>query len=158
MAQVEAVYSLDRTAGGLRHDGTGYPVGPDWVRRDRVTSLLHVCDVYEALTAVRPYKPRMSPVRAYRIMMSMKNHFDPVLLRRFIAVNGVYPIGSQVKLTTGEVARVMKQNPDPMKPVIKVEVDETGAELSRDESLIRDLASGIGGPPAEIASLLDDAA
>lgn len=139
-------------------DGGGYPDTVHRVRQSIGTRIIKICDVYEALTAVRPYKPRMSPVRAYRIMMSMKNHFDPVLLRRFIAANGVYPIGSLVKLSTGEVARVMKQNDDPHKPVIKIEIDETGAELTHDDRLIRDLATGIGGPPTQIAEILDAAA
>ena len=82
--------------------------------------------MYEALTAVRPYKDRMSPVRAYRIMLSMKGHFDLSLLRLFIQVNGVYPVGSHVLLTSGERARVVDQSHRLAFPVIELESDEHG--------------------------------
>jgi hypothetical protein len=70
------------------------------------TRIVKICDLFEALTAVRPYKDRMSPARAYRVMMSMHKHFDPLLLRRFIEVHGIYPSGSRVRLSTGHVLEV----------------------------------------------------
>jgi putative nucleotidyltransferase with HDIG domain len=139
-------------------DGGGYPQTIHRVRQSIGTRIIKICDVYEALTAVRPYKPRMPPVRAYRIMISMKNHFDPVLLRRFIASNGIFPIGSLVQLSTGEQARILKQTADPHKPIIKIEFDELGSELGPDETLIRDLNGAVGGPPSEILKIVDSAA
>ena len=84
--------------------------------------IVKICDVFEALTAVRPYKPRMSPVRAYRIMMGMKDHFDPRMLRAFVQLSGLYPVGSRVRLSSGDTARVQKQTSDPARPVVDIEV------------------------------------
>ena len=68
-----------------RHaDGGGYPKTLAEARLSTVTRMVKICDVFEALTAVRPYKPGMSAVRAYRIMLSMKSHFDPALLLLFV--------------------------------------------------------------------------
>src|SRR5262249_17314636 len=52
----------------------GYPKTLHQAQLSTVTKIVKVCDVFESLTAVRPYKPAMSPVRAYRIMMSMQGH------------------------------------------------------------------------------------
>ena len=83
-------------------DGEGYPASIRGAKQSTATMIVKLSDVYEALTAVRPYKPRMSPTRAYRIMMSMKGHFEPSLLRRFVSLNGIYPDGSRVRLSSGE--------------------------------------------------------
>lgn len=45
----------------IRMDGSGYPLKPEWAARHPITLLLQICDVFEALTAVRPYKPILSP-------------------------------------------------------------------------------------------------
>ena len=70
-------------AGSLSHEkllgGTWVLVPERSVFIGRQVPLKQVL-IYEALTAVRPYKPPMSPTRAYRIMMSMDKHFDRVLL------------------------------------------------------------------------------
>ena len=86
-----------------------------------VTRIVKICDVFEALTAVRPYKDRMPPARAYRIMFGMNGHFDPALLRRFVEVNGLYPVGAQVRLASGAVARVHAQTDDFERPVVDIE-------------------------------------
>ncbi len=102
-------------------DGAGYPDTLHDLRPSIATRIVKICDVYEALTAVRPYKPRMSPVRAYRIMMSMDKHFDTALLRRFIQVNGAYPVGSKVQISTGETGQVVAQTEDLRRPVVLLE-------------------------------------
>ena len=51
----------------LRHDGGGYPAHRPWAVRSQLTALIQVCDIFEALTAARPYKRALSPQRAYEI-------------------------------------------------------------------------------------------
>ena len=117
-------------------------------------------NVYEALTAVRPYKARMSPLRAYRIMMALPGQFDPLLLRHFIQGNGIYPVGSRVKLGTGEIARVRRQTGDVEKPVVEVEVSSAGTALRSGRRPERDLSRGDGTELYLVRQLLldDDAA
>ena len=86
-----------------------------------VTRLTKICDVYEALTAVRPYKDRMSPIRAYRIMLTMDGAFDRGLLRRFMEINGVYPVGCRVELSDGRSGRVAKQTRVLTRPQVQLE-------------------------------------
>jgi putative nucleotidyltransferase with HDIG domain len=68
----------------IRHDGGGYPERPAWVVRHPLVALLQICDVFEALTAVRPYKPALTPRAAFEIMVGDTGAFDPTLLRGFI--------------------------------------------------------------------------
>jgi len=110
-------------------DGSGYPASIRCGPQSPATMIVKIADVYEALTAVRPYKPPMSSVRAYRIMMDMKAHFDPALLRRFITTNGMYPIGSHVKLSTGQVARVDQQTDSILEPVVTTVREATGTAI-----------------------------
>lgn len=105
--------------------GGGYPQTMHAVDLSLATKLVKICDVYEALTARRPYKDPMSPTLSYRIMMQMNGegeaqHFEPSLLHRFILVNGVYPTGSWVKLDSGEVACVERQTAILEAPVVQV--------------------------------------
>ena len=105
--------------------GRGYPETVLTPRLSSATRLIQICDVYEALTSVRPYKPPMSPTRAYRIMMA-EDRFDRPLLSRFIRVNGVYPDGARVRLTTGELARVNRQTGDVLRPKVVIETTPDG--------------------------------
>ncbi len=100
----------------------GYPRVQHKHELSLVTKIVKLCDVYEALTAVRPYKDAMSPLRAFRIMISMQDQFDPELLRRFIAATGVYPTGSPVELSDGSKGRVHKQTEVIDRPIVEVEL------------------------------------
>jgi putative nucleotidyltransferase with HDIG domain len=137
-------------------DGTGYPITLHPPRQSVGTQIVKICDVYEALTAVRPYKTRMSPIRAYRVMIGMKEHFDPALLRRFIAVNGIYPVGSVVQLSTGERARVLRQSQDPVAPVIGLETEDLATPRVDDSSLVQDLSAGRGPDRPRVVAFLDE--
>lgn len=86
-----------------------------------ITRITKICDVYEALTAKRPYKDPMSPVRAFRIMLSMDKQFDRGLLRRFIETLGVFPVGSRVLLSDGRSAVVERQTRVLTRPVVDIE-------------------------------------
>ncbi len=106
-------------------DGTGYPPTPRGSRLSTVTKLIKICDVYEALTAERPYKAGMSPVRAYRIMMSMK-HFDTSMLRLFMQTIGLFPIGTRVQLSDGRGGVVEAQTEHLQRPVLTVDTTPDG--------------------------------
>ena len=56
---------------------TGYPTRTIPFEPSGVSRLVRVCDVFEALTAARPYKPPLPPLHAFVIMHRMENGFDP---------------------------------------------------------------------------------
>ncbi len=124
----------------IRHDGGGYPQVPDWVRFSPVASLIQVCDVFEALTAARPYKPPMSPREAFSLMLRDHTAFDPVYLQALVAAVGLYPVGSEVRLSDGLRAFVVARGPDWGRPVVRVVRDRQGRKLSRRDQYTVDLA------------------
>ncbi|MCP4548111.1 MAG: HD domain-containing protein [bacterium] len=113
----------------LRYDYKGYPASPPWAIQNNATALLHICDVYEALTAVRPYKKAFSPRRAYEIMLFDKGAFHPVLLRTFISALGLYPAGSCVLLSNGERAVVAKAGVDIQRPLVEITHERDGSPV-----------------------------
>lgn len=118
----------------------GYPKTLHEHQISMVTDIVGIVDVFEALTAARPYKKPMSPIRAYRIMMGLKDKFDPRLLRRFIEVNGVYPCGQLVHLSTGEHARVLSQTQGLCLPEVQVISDRDDNILTEDDQWTLDLS------------------
>ncbi len=122
-------------------DGTGYPRTVHPHETDVVTDIVKICDVFEALTAARPYKQPMSPIRAYRVMLAMGDKLNRRLLRRFIEVNGIYPIGQLVGLDDGTVAVVRAQGESPLQPKVVLLDSEHSQDFVEDEPQILDLAA-----------------
>jgi HD-GYP domain-containing protein (c-di-GMP phosphodiesterase class II) len=119
----------------------GYPATLHPAELSTITRVVKICDVFEALTAVRPYKDSMTPSRAFRIMISMGEHFDLKLLRAFIGVHGIYPHGSRVRLTSGEVARVVSQTADLRRPRVQLVESVEGEPLDPAPDEVVDLSS-----------------
>jgi putative nucleotidyltransferase with HDIG domain len=122
----------------LKHDGGGYPVMPDHRYRPGIVSeVVHVCDVFEALTARRPYKPSLPPRRAYEIMLKDAGAYHPHVLSQFILVMGLYPPGSQVQLSDGSFGVVVAMGAALDRPQVRLTSDAHGLPTPRDhQSLI----------------------
>ena len=93
----------------LNPDMTGYPRTLFMGHMSLLGKILRIADVYEALTAERGYRPRsFLPDEALKIMWgSAGKSFDTILLKRFIHMMGIYPIGSVVELSDGNIGLVM---------------------------------------------------
>jgi len=115
----------------IRKDGGGYPQIPDWVQKSPIAGLIQICDVFEALTAARPYKPPMSPRRAFEIILKDRTAFDPVAIRALIQSIGLYPVGSEVILSDGQRGFVVAKNSDWGRPVVRIVRDRRGNKLSK---------------------------
>ncbi|MDD4952157.1 MAG: HD-GYP domain-containing protein, partial [Desulfovibrionaceae bacterium] len=109
-----------------RHNGTGYPNGISGDSICMFAKILSLCDVYDALTSIRPYKGPVSPYEALRIMYGMRErHFKTKEMERFIKCLGVFPAGSLVRLNSGHYAVVCKTNSDdPLHPKVFVCMDK----------------------------------
>jgi HD-GYP domain-containing protein (c-di-GMP phosphodiesterase class II) len=93
----------------LKYDLSGYPR----LHRKKPVSLfgriLTITDVFDAITSPRVYRPTpFSPDRALGLMVEgAGKDFDPILLKVFINMLGVYPVGTVLRLDTGEIGMVV---------------------------------------------------
>jgi HD-GYP domain-containing protein (c-di-GMP phosphodiesterase class II) len=92
-------------------DGSGYPHKLAGDQISLFAKMGAVCDVYDAITSVRPYKNGWDPGEALRRMAQWKGHFDPRVFQAFVKTVGIYPVGSLVRLKSGRLAVVTAQNP-----------------------------------------------
>jgi HD-GYP domain-containing protein (c-di-GMP phosphodiesterase class II) len=76
--------------------------------------IVAIADHYDALTSSRSYRPvPMNPEQALDIMTSAAGKsLDPLLLKVFINMVGIYPIGTLLVTDTKEVAIVAETPPD----------------------------------------------
>ena len=134
---------LDRAAAWghhIRHDGKGYPQQPAWAVRHPLTALLQICDVFEALTASRPYKKSKSTKESYQIMLEDKGGFHPGILAQFIRALGLYPPGNMVKLSDGRRAKVMTASNLIDRPGLLITHDQDGYQLEDGETVYCNLS------------------
>ncbi len=115
-----------------------------------VSKLVRVCDVFEALTAVRPYKRALQPVEAYVVMRRMTGGFDPDWLRFFIQVMGIHPPGTQVTLNTGEKGLVVTRGATADTPEVRVLTDAKGQPIDTEHQRIVAIGDMIEGVELEI--------
>ena len=103
-------------------DGKGYPQGIKNGEISEYGRIIHIADIYEALTHGRSYRKKYLPYDAIKeIITLMPTQCDPVLLKSLIAHIGIYPIGSWVELNTNEIGRVIAIDEDfPLRPVITI--------------------------------------
>lgn len=94
-----------------RHDGSGYPGGLAGNVIPISGRMLGMIDAYDAMSSTRPYRAAMSRYQALRQIYAARNSlFQAAMVEQFQVCLGVYPTGSLVELSTGEVAVVMAQN------------------------------------------------
>jgi HD-GYP domain-containing protein (c-di-GMP phosphodiesterase class II) len=107
----------------LKYDLSGYPqTTPKKATLSLHGRIVAIADVYDALTSPRIYRDQeLSPQRALEIMAKgAGTDFDPILFKVFIKMIGIYPLGTLVKLDSGEIGLVTKsyQETDPLRPCV----------------------------------------
>lgn len=109
--------------GVLQHhekiNGKGYPMGVSDKQICAYARILSVADIYDALVTERPYKKAFSQRDAVEMLMSMTDELDIAALQAFLNSVILYPVGSVVKLSNGERARVLANSPGyPLRPKV----------------------------------------
>lgn len=105
-----------------RFDGTGYPDRKSDANISPLGRILSIVDVYDALSSKRVYKSAITPHTSVSFLYSQRGEaFTPSLVERFIQCVGIYPAGSIVRLSTGEIGVVYYNTPNmPLLPVVGV--------------------------------------
>jgi HD-GYP domain-containing protein (c-di-GMP phosphodiesterase class II) len=93
----------------LNYNLTGYPRTHFVNKVSLFGKILRIADTYDALTSERKYRPRaFSPDEALKLMWTkVGEDYDPILLKIFVNMVGLYPVGTVLKLDTGEMGLVV---------------------------------------------------
>lgn len=118
----------------INMDQTGYPSAEDEVPLDLHSKIVRIADTFDAMTTERPYMNKVhSPHEALQYLLSQAGtKFEPVLVKAFAAALGIFPVGTVVKLSTGDTALVVKHeaNDEPDRPVVKIIRNADGSQAS----------------------------
>jgi HD-GYP domain-containing protein (c-di-GMP phosphodiesterase class II) len=131
----------------MKGDLTGYPRNLRPRQLSIFSKIVSVADGFDAATTRRAYQTE--PLSPAAVLQEMRDNprrgMDPVIVKAFITLTGIYPVGTLVVLDTFELGIVHAPNPSPesiSRPIVRVISDEMG-NLTQEGHLI-DLAERDG--------------
>ena len=120
-----------------REDGSGYPgqmLGDAIGLYGRIAGIV---DTFLAMSEARPHAPALPMDYCLRVLLRAGGTlFHAPMVEHFIQMTGLYPVGSLVELSTGEVAAVLSHNRvRRLRPRVLVMVGADGEPLPRPMAL-----------------------
>ena len=114
-----------------RIDGTGYPAGISGNDITIFSKMAAIADAYTAMINPRPYAPAYTPHDAMRYLFAeVDSRWYGPLVEQFVQSIGIFPVGSLIELSTGEVAIVVQHNPyRRLEPLVLILTDANKQEL-----------------------------
>src|SRR5439155_48525 len=116
----------------MKVDLTGYPKSLRGRDLSIYSKIVAVADGFDAATTRRVYQT--VPIQPDQVLKEMwenpRRGYDPVIVKAFINLIGIYPVGTCVILDTYEVAIVHSANPDVShvhRPVVRIVASPEGA-------------------------------
>ncbi len=112
-----------------RADGSGYTQRRERLWIHKFAQISAVADVYDALTSTRPWRKACAPYLAMESVIKQANRglFNSEIVRGLLRYLSLFPVGSFVRLTTGEIGKVVHTNGDAFdRPVVSVLVNPQG--------------------------------
>lgn len=106
-----------------RCDGSGYPRKMKALDLSPLAQIVGIVDLYDKMVSRRGGRPAMIPHDAVRqlFLVGERGQYPKPLVEAVIRSIGVYPVGSLVRLNTGEQAVVVGVNPEQrLKPQVKI--------------------------------------
>ncbi|MEO7217320.1 MAG: HD domain-containing phosphohydrolase [Gemmatimonadaceae bacterium] len=141
----------------MRRDFSGYPHVIRPRQLSMTSKIVAVADAYDAATSRRSYQTKPYPPSA--VLQEMRDNprrgLDPVVVKAFITLLGIYPSGTLVILDTFELAVVLAANPDPemlsrprvvivsdgrgnlLQPPLETDLAATGADAQFTRTIIK---------------------
>lgn len=103
-------------------DGSGYPHGLTGDELPRITKILHIADIYDALVADRSYKEGYSPFEAIEYLMGASGILvNREIVQYFIQVVPLHPKGTEVVLSDGQKAIIVENSGiHNLRPIVRI--------------------------------------
>ena len=119
-----------------RDDGSGYPYGT--INLPEYCQIVQVCDVFdEYICGIGCERVKVYEALEY-LKIYKGTKFDRSIVDDFMSLIAVYPVGSYVKTSEGELGVVLRQNKDfPDRPVVRIIKDRDGKAVKN--IIIKDL-------------------
>lgn len=114
-----------------RGTGAGYPTGYKAEKIHEFAAVLAAADVYHALISDRPHRAAHMPSQGLGLLMKMGaiGLIDRRSVKALAAALSLYPIGTGVVLSTGEVGRTVAASAYPDRPWVSVTTGPDGELL-----------------------------
>jgi HD-GYP domain-containing protein (c-di-GMP phosphodiesterase class II) len=119
----------------MKLDLSGYPRNKRARYPTLFSRIVATADGYDAATSKRSYQSQPWPPD--EVMREMRDNphrgYDPLLVKAFVNVTGVFPVGTLCILDTNELAVIVARNPDPKRvhqPIAKIISDNWGVMLT----------------------------
>ncbi len=109
-----------------RFDGAGYSHGLKGEVIPKSVRMLSIADVFDAMTSTKAYNGAMNLSAGNRKLVELAGmgQLDGSLVEWFIRCIGIYPVGAIVRLSTGKIGIVIRQNAQSLlKPVVNIIYD-----------------------------------
>jgi len=105
-----------------RWKGQGYPNKLKGSQIHDYAQIIGIVDIFDALISPRPYRRRILPHEAVReLLVAEQSSFSRELIKALVEQLSVYPLGTTVRLNTGEVGVVTQLNSRyPLRPVVQM--------------------------------------
>lgn len=128
-------------AGSRALEWAGIPRQAQRTTDQRIRADIGVVDIFDALVTPRPYRRRFFPHEAVReLIVAERMAFPREVIKALVEQLSAYPLGTLVRVTTGEVGTVVHVNAEfPLRPVVSIvrgadpedEQEERRLDLSR---------------------------
>jgi len=118
----------------IKEDLSGYPHFKIKQDVNLYSRIVKVCDFFDAITTKRVYRKKVfTRAEALSLMLEQSGtEFNPVILKAFVQMMGIFPVGSVVLLNTGEIGLVTAVNQELkflLRPKVKIIVDAAGNKI-----------------------------
>ena len=117
--------------------GQGYPNKLKGRQINELAQIIGLVDVFDALVSPRPYRRRLLPHEAVReLLNNERTAFPREVMKALVEQLSVYPLGTKVRLNTGEEGIVIGINPKyPCRPTLAIERESKPGEAGMSRTL-----------------------
>jgi len=106
-----------------RENGAGYPNALKSAKISELAKVVAVADAFAAATGPRLYRPRRKPYDVLEdlIMVGSQKMYERRCVRALVESTGLFPVGSFVRLSTGEMAVVIGAHAQQIdRPIVRI--------------------------------------
>ncbi|MFC1496597.1 hypothetical protein ACFL52_04200 [Candidatus Margulisiibacteriota bacterium] len=104
--------------------------------KERIMAVIILAEIYATLIYPPFKEPACTPHETFKKIIIEKGLFDKPILKSFIERIGPYPVGTMVRLSSGEKGRVIKRNLTiPLRPTVRIFSAVGGQDLKEEKIL-----------------------